>query len=274
MRSSVDVLVNKFLGAWNGSGAGLDRLLDPAFTLLPAGVGRSAVLSDATKRGRLEKATIADVATVGDVLTVDLVCDWDVVDRDGKSFRLPAWPVVLQIRIAAQPKVLRVMPRAGADRGVCGPDAYVHEGLRARLQNVQGTRLRRAHEAPAELQIALTTSALPDARVEIVGHFAEPDAQAHLVRFRLSQGASVLRRGAVLSAEHSDGDGWTAMDWRFDDVTHGCSREMWRLATRGRRHFLVRHVVTAATPEEAEKRFVADPVQKWFASVSSALTIE
>ncbi|MEO6593574.1 MAG: bifunctional serine/threonine-protein kinase/formylglycine-generating enzyme family protein, partial [Planctomycetota bacterium] len=272
MRSSVDGHVTRFLEAWNGTGSGLDRLIDPAFTLWPTGKGRASVLADPARRGRLANAKVVDVAMVGDIITVDLVANWDVPDRDGKPFHLAAWPIVLQIRAAAQPRVVRVMPRGGADRGCSSAGGYTHEGLRVRLREFAGTRLRRTQEPPAELQVEMSSPALPGAFVQVVGHYAEVDAQVQMVRFRLSNGANVLRSGVSVSPEHPDGDGWTAMDWRFEQPNGGFAREMWRLGTRGRRHFLVRLVATAASPEEAEKRFDSDSVQQWFAAVMASLT--
>jgi hypothetical protein len=272
MRSSVEAYVTRFVAAWNGTADGLDKMLDPTFTLLPTGARRAAVLGDAGKRGRLGKAKIADLTIVGDTITVDLLASWDLQDRNGKPFQLAAWPVVLQIRAGAQ-QTVRVMSRGSADRGSCTAEGYAHEGLRVRWRELAGTRIRRTRDAAAELQIELTTPTLPGVAVQVVGLFAEADAQLPTIRFRLSNGASVLRPGLLLTAEHQDVDGWTAMDWRFEQGD-GCARERWRLGTRGRRHFLVRCVVEAANSEQAETRFGAEDVQQWFAAVTSSLVVD
>ncbi len=264
----------RFLTAWNGATDDLAAVLADDFRQLPDAVDRSTVLADPRRRLQLLRPEVQDVGVVGGVASVEFTADWRVQDRSGGELLLPAWPMVLQYRIGGSPRAIRLMPRAHADRGRYGADGYGHAGLRVRIGVIADTAVSRTQDAMTTMQLRLSTSALPQAFAQVVGHFADADEGAAAVRFRLEGGGGMLRTGRPLGEARVSADGWMVQDWLFDLGPGLVAAEQWWSLSRGRRHLLARFVVGGAGEAEARQALAAAPVQEWLRAVIAAIALD
>src|SRR5262245_58801461 len=269
-RAAADQRCRQFLDAWSGRAGDLDALLDRDFVRQPGGVDRDAALA----RRADEKFTLVrlvDTVRIGDIETTEIVVDWHIKDRAERPFVLEGWTMLLQWRHdGANARVVRFQPFTQADQGRFDGDAgYRHARMRVRIDPVPQASLVRTQEELCELQIKLAHKGLS---AQILGCFADANETTDAIRFRLTNGASLLRKGELLAEQSTDDR--TVQEWVFGGGTDGTSRERWVFVQRGSRHLLLRFAATDRDPAQAEALFQATAAQDWFAAVQNALHVE
>src|SRR5262249_33299519 len=199
----------QFLDACGERPAGLDDLLDRAFVRQPGNVDHDAALA----RRAGEKFTLVrlvDTVRIGDIETTEVVVDWHMTDRADRPFVLEGWTMLLQWRHdGAIARVVRFQPFTQADQGRFEGDAgYRHARMRVRIDPVPQASLVRTQEELCELQVKLAHKGLS---AQILGCFADANETTDAIRFRLTNGASMLRKGQLLAEQATD-DG-TVQEW-------------------------------------------------------------
>jgi hypothetical protein len=267
-RAAADKRCRQFLDAWSDR-TDLDARLDRDFVRQPGNVDREAALA----RRAGEKITLVrlvDTVRIGDIETAEIVVDWHMKDRADRPFTLEGWTMLLQWRHdESSARVVRFQPFTQADQGRFDGDAgYRHARMRVRIDPVPQASLVRTQEELCELQVKLAHKGLT---AQILGCFADANETTDAIRFRLTNGASMLRAGRLLAEQASDDR--TTQEWVFGGAD-GTSRERWVFVQRGSRHLLLRFAATDRDPAQAEALFQAAAAQDWFAAVQAALHID
>ena len=243
----------------------LSELLDRDFVRDPGRVGRVQALQQAGYES-LELRECIDSLRVGDIETTTLLADWTMRQRDGQSFTLKGWPLVLQWRHQGdEVRAVRLRMPTQPDSGrYDGDGGYVHEGLRVRLSPMAQTTLARTQDELCPMQVRLQKGAL---HAQVLGHFARPDESLSSIRFRLTKGASVLRPGKLISgAAQSD-----VQVWQFDDG----DQELWVFRQYGTRHLLIRMRDERGAWSPPSSGIADAELSPWFNEIlESALVVE
>src|SRR5262245_4674307 len=231
-RAAADKRCRQFLVAWSDR-SNLEALLDRDFVRQPGDVDHDAALA----RRASEKFTLVrlvDTVRIGDIETAEVVVDWSMKDRADRPFVLEGWTMLLQWRHdGATSRAVRFQPLTQADQGRFDGDAgYRHAHMRVRIDPVPQASLVRTQEELCELQVKLAHKGLS---ARILGCFADANETTDAIRFRLTNGDSMLRAGRLLAEQTIDDR--TVQEWLFggDD---GTSRERWVFVQRGSRHLL------------------------------------
>lgn len=272
-RAAAQDRCQRLLSAWNARSPELEAVLDADFVQLPGPADRT----EALRRDRDERITMTDLVDVvrtGAIESCEVRVDWRMTDHAGRPFELRDFPLLLQWRheggavraVRMQPFTLADLGRYENARGEAS--GYAHDGLRVRIAPVAGAVLVRTQDELCELQVELTHA---EGTVQVTGCFAGANEIDDAIRFRLTNGASVLGRGRMLGETRTD-DG-LVQDWLFakDGRT---TRERWTFAQKGRRHVLVRAAASAADEAEAQRRFAVAAAQAFFAAVPAAVKLD
>ncbi len=269
-RGAVEQRCRELLTAWNERSSRLGELLDRDFVRQPGGFDRDRVLA---RRGgdSLQFVSLADAVRIGDIETAEVIVDWQMRDRADRPFQLSGWPFLLQWRHdGTAVRAVRLHPFTQSDLGHYDDDSGYQHGrrMRVRIEALPETALVRTQDELCELQVKLTHAGLT---AQVLGCFADANDRPDAIRFRLTNGASLLRPGRLLE-ESASGDG-ARQEWLFGGDGQA-ARERWVFVQRGSRHLLLRFAAEDLVPTQATARFNAVAAQQWFASVQAAVHVE